>query len=308
MTDLGYLEWFLGLQINQNHETGTITISQSQYIMDLIESLGMSECHPESTPLATNYNRMIDPDGKLYKDCKFVSNLKAPYRTVIGKLMYAMVGTRPDIATAVSIACRFQENPQPIHWMLAERIVRYLKGSSDIGIKYSGDARDLCGFMDADFAACPITYKSISGHAFVLGGGAISWYSKKQATTAQSTAEAEYISANEAAREAVWIRRLLNDLGQRQRGPTQLYEDNQSCIHLVPNPQAGHKRTKHIPVKFHYIRELVKDGVIKIEFKKTREQVADVLTKGLGTSKFCEFREALGVTCLSGSVGNGKPK
>jgi hypothetical protein len=120
----------------------------------MLADFDMTECFNENTPLDDQYHKLIDPDSEAFKNCNFKSNIQASYRTVVGKLMYAMVGTRPDIATAVSVASRSQESPRPIHWKIVDKIVRYLKKTAEFGIKYtSAAAADLQGYMDADFAA-----------------------------------------------------------------------------------------------------------------------------------------------------------
>ena len=156
----------------------------------------------------------------------------------------------------------------------------------------------LYGYSDADYAGCKETRKSTSGHVFRLGGCTVSWRSKKQSIIAQSSTESEYVALCSAAQEAVWLRRLLSGIGFHQDAPTLLYEDNQSAILLSKNPK-DHSRTKHIDVKFHYVRKAIEDKVINVQYCPTAEMLADTLTKGLARPKFEQFRQAMDVQDVS---------
>ena len=219
--------------------------------------------------------------------------------------MYAMVGTRPDLCTAVGILSRYLQAPTNIHWEMALRVLQYLSGTINHGISFqstgniSKDTSPLV-WTDADYAN-DMAAKSISGYGIKLCNGPIIWYSKRQSTTAQSTAEAEYISANMCARTLVWLRQLLSCLGFPPTGPTTIYEDNQSCIAIAKNPQINEK-TAHIQVKYHYIREKMDDDSIKLVYCKTDEQIADMFTKGLSSPLFTKFCKLFGLSDLGGDL------
>ncbi len=207
-------------------------------------------------------------------------------------LMYAATATRPDISFAVGVLSKFNSKPSEAHLTAAKRVIRYLKGTTDIALRYSKTVDgNLTGYSDADWAGDLDDRHSTTGNLFMMAGGAISWASKKQATVALSTAEAEYVALSAATQEIVWLRRLLTDLKVLPDGPTTLMGDNQGAIAIAKNPVA-HARTKHIDIRYHYIREAVQEGMIELCYCPTNEMVADLLTKPLPKGKFVELRKA----------------
>lgn len=184
----------------------------------------------------------------------------------------------------------------------SRRILKYVAGTTDFGIWHSR-CKDttLVGFSDNDWESCVDDRKSLSAYVFSVGGGAVSWSSKKQPIVALSTSEAEYIAASGATCQAIWLRRLLEDMNLKQENPTVIYCDK-SAISLSRNP-VHHSRAKHIELKFHFIREMVEKGVVALEYCSTYDQTADVLTKSLSREKFAYFRSMLGVMQL-GSRGD----
>jgi hypothetical protein len=219
---------------------------------------------------------------------------QVPYRELIGSLMYLMVSTRPDLAHAVGVLSRFASNPGKRHWEAGKRVLRYLQGTKDYKLTFQGDQLDLHGYCDADFARDLDGRVSVSGVLIKAAEGAIAWYSKKQSTIAQYTAEAEYIAANQAGRDVVWVRQLCAEMGQQQQGPTVIYCDSQGALCYIKDPVTTPK-AKHIDVKYHYVRKLVKDGVIIFKNVSTKDQVADGLTKPLPREAFISSRQAMGV-------------
>jgi len=176
------------------------------------------------------------------------------YQSMVGNLLYAAMATRPDIAQAVSVVSKFNANPSVSHLTAVKRVLRYLKGTVNLALKYNQtESRALVGFSDADWAGDQDDRRSTTGNVFLLGGGAVSWLSKKQSTVALSTAVAEYVALSQAAQECVWLRRLLSDLGM-DATPVVILEDNQGAIAIAKNP-VDHSRTKHIDFRYHYIRE-----------------------------------------------------
>jgi hypothetical protein len=177
---------------------------------------------------------------------------------------------------------------------MVDRIYHYLSKSTDLALKY--EAKDeklvLQGYSDSSFANS-IGSRSISGYCFMLSGSLISWYSHTQSVVALSTAEAEYMAITEAAKEAIWLKLLLKELGHEQ-GTISILEDNQATIKISNNPQ-DHKRTKHIQVKFHYIRQQIKTGEFKLVYVKTADQLADVFTKGLSGPRLRASLKQLGM-------------
>jgi hypothetical protein len=288
MTDLGEISWILGIQITRDRDKGTIALSQEKFIEEILDRFKKSQVRPISTPALANEHltKLSTPEI----DAK-------SYQSAVGALMYPMLGTRPDLAYAVGALGRHAANPGPEHQRALDRVFRYLRATSKQKLVYQRGSQDgnvVHGFVDADWASDTSDRKSTSGYVFKLAGGAISWSSKKQTSVAMSSTEAEYIAAAHAAKEAVWLRRLLTELGQPTLHPTLLHIDNQSAIAITRNPEF-HDRTKHIEVRYHFLRHQHTQGEIDLVYKPTGEQVADALTKGLSREKHEKFREEMGV-------------
>ncbi|KAK2981110.1 hypothetical protein RJ640_021164 [Escallonia rubra] len=276
--------YFLGLEVKQGKDG--IFISQKKYATDLLKKFNMLNCKVAATPMNVNEKLKIE-DGTQSTDGRF-------FRSLVGGLIY-LTHTRPDIAFSVGVVSRFMHNPTAHHLGAAKRILRYIAGTRDFGLWYSQVSNfRLVGFSDSDWAGCLDDRRSTSGSIFNLGSGAITWTSKRQATVALSSSEAEYIAATSSACQAVWLRKLLADLLQDQKGATEIFCDNASAIAMTKNP-VYHGRSKHIDIRHHFIRELVANEVISLKFCGTNEQVADILTKSLPREKHVYFRSRLGV-------------
>ena len=211
-----------------------------------------------------------------------------PYRSAVGALIYAVTGTRPDLAHSVGVLSRYLATPGKQHWQCVKRVLKYIKGTTDLGLFFDGSLKDaliLHGFMDADWANDTADRRSTSAYLFKLCGAPVSWKSKRQPTVSLSTTEAEYMAASLATQEAVWLRQLLSDLCVMQIQPTVLYEDNRGCIDLVNNP-VHHQRTKHIDIRHHFVREQQQAGAINLVYCPTKEMQADALTKALPAPAF----------------------
>ena len=287
MTDLGKLKYCLGWEIIMDPESQILGISQTKYIKEVLSRFGMEESKPCKTPAETTLKLKREDESK---------SITCPYKEAIGSLMFASIGTRPDITAAVGIVSRFQVNPQLTHWTAVKRILRYLKGTSEMGITFrkTADKLTLTGYADADWAGDLDDRKSTSGYVFMLGGGPISWKSRKQQSVALSSTEAEYLAMSDATTEAIWLRGLLDELGQTQLEPTVIHEDNQGSIALSKNPEK-HSRMKHIDIRYHFIREKVTSKEIIPSYINTKEQLADILTKPIPKDQFEKLREELGV-------------
>lgn len=179
--------------------------------------------------------------------------------------------------------------------LAAKRILRYVQGTTGFGIHYKrGKDQSLVGFADSDYAGDVDDRKSTSGYVYMLGGGAVSWTSKKQAIVILSTTEAEFVAAAYGACQGVWLRNVLKEIGEDQEASTVLYCDNSSTIKLSKNPVL-HGRSKHIHVRYHFLRDLVNDGTIRIAYCPTQDQLADGMTKALKLETFEKLRERMGV-------------
>jgi hypothetical protein len=245
----------------------------------MLERYNMKDCKPVATP-ATDLRlpRLDKKDG---------SKADNVYMSLVGALMYAAMITRPDIAYAVQALARHLQASGPEHWRAAKHVLRYLKGTRDVGIIYNGRVfKDtiIVGYCDADWANDRDTRRSTTGYVIMVAGATISWASKLQPTVALSTSEAEYMAACAAAQEAIYQRQLLKDLGFDQDEATVIYEDNTGAIGLSENP-ALHSRSKHIDIKYHFVRERVSNGEIKLVHVASEEQLADLLTKPLSKQK-----------------------
>ena len=284
--DLGELNYFLGVKVEQR-ENNSVWIGQPAYTTSLLQTFGMQDCKPVSTPVnvGSKLTKATDDDDSVDQQ---------KYQSAIGSLMYLSVSTRPDISYTVSCLARFSAKPTREHWTALKRLLRYLKGTLKHGILYTKDGSDTCtGYTDADWAGDVDSRRSTSGYIFSLSGGAISWRSQKQKCVALSTTEAEYVAMASAAQESVWLRQLIAELtnSSTTEAPTLLYEDNQSAIAMTKNPQY-HGRAKHIDIRHHFIRQQVAQG---IEYCPTVEMTADILTKGLSQERFCILRHKAGV-------------
>ncbi|KAL3699495.1 hypothetical protein R1sor_017517 [Riccia sorocarpa] len=197
-----------------------------------------------------------DPNTKLQASDNSDDMELVPYQEAVGSIMFAFLGSRPDIAYALSIVAKYCSNPCRAHWEAVKRILRYLKGTSDYRLCFRPDGKTniIHGFCNADYAADPDTRRSRSGYIFILNGSPIAWLSQQQGCVATLTTEAEYVAACTASKQAVWLRRLITGIGFSQPEATELNIDNNGAIRLVKNLEF-HKRTKHIEVQFHYVRE-----------------------------------------------------
>lgn len=228
MTDLGPVAYYLGLEVVRDRSNRTIRLSQKTYLQKILKDLNMMDLRGSQTPMDKDV--VLEPASA---DHIAIDNDKLKYQCAVGFLMYLMLGTRPDIAFAVSQASRFSSNPTTEHWKAVQRIFRYLKKFSNLGLVYRNEG--LIGYADANWAR-DNDRKSTGGYLYKLGGAAISWSSKRQNTIALSSCEAEYMATSEAAKEALWMRRLLDHFDYK--GPRQIiiHADNKSAIALAENP------------------------------------------------------------------------
>ena len=205
--------------------------------------------------------------------------------------MYVMVCTTPDITQAVSVVSRFMAQPGKEHWQAVKRIFRYLKGTTDIGLIYGGDADCLvAGYSDSDYAADVDGRRSMTGYIFTLGNSVVSWKATLQPSVTLSTTEAEYMALTEAAKEGIWLKGLVGDLGLQQDQAI-VYCDSLSAICLAKD-QVHHDRTKHIDVRYHFIRT---EKRIKVKKIGTKDNPADMFTKPVPESKFMHCLDLLNV-------------
>nr|AEJ07943.1 Ji4 putative pol protein [Zea diploperennis] len=283
MSMMGELKYFLGFQVKQLQE-GTF-ISQTKYTQDILTKFGMKDAKPIKTPMGTNGHLDLDTGGK--------SVDQKVYRSMIGSLLY-LCASRPDIMLYVCMCARFQSDPKESHLTAVKRILRYLAYSPKFGLWYPrGSTFDLIGYSDADWAGCKINRKSTSGTCQFLGRSLVSWASKKQNSVALSTAEAEYIAAGHCCAQLLWMRQTLRDYGYKLT-KVPLLCDNESAIKMADNP-VEHSRTKHIAIRYHFLRDHQQKGDIEISYINTKDQLADIFTKPLDEQTFTKLRHELNI-------------
>ena len=298
LTDLGPVHWLLGIKVTRDRETRTISLSQSAYIKAILARFSLTNAKSFPTPMLPGamYSKKDSPTSPTDK----ARMKKVPYREAIGSLMYASVGTRPDITFAVSTLSQFLENPGEMHWEAAKRVFRYLSGTRELALIYGGDQHQLLGYTDAD-GSSQEHRRAISGHAFLIDGGAVSWSSRKQELVTLSTAESEYVAATHASKELIWLRRLIGDLSQPFTVPTTLLCDNQAALRLA-QADNYHARTKHIDIRYHFIRNVVERGEASLAYCPTEDMTADILTKALPRWKVEQHSLGLGLGRPCGGV------
>ena len=285
MTDLGFVQSFLGIKIDYNQKDGQMQLSQSTAIAKLLEKFNMVESRCTNVPMQADL--VLVPTKKRQE-------MNYPYRELIGSIMYIMLATRPDLCFAVSYLSRFQDKFDEQHWNAAKYVLRYLKGTKDLKLQFSRASDEpLLGYVDADHGRDVESRKSTTGFIFQVYGCNVVWCSRKQCAVSLSSTEAEYIASSLATCEAIWIKGVLDDLMIPAVLPIRLYEDNQSCIKLAKNEDS--KRCKHIDVRHHHVRDNIEKGIIKLVYVPTTDQLADMLTKPLPVQSFNKFRKLAGM-------------
>lgn len=295
--DIGTARYCLGIEFTRSKNQ--VTISQSGYIRELLSRFRMEDCNPVSTP--------VESGTKLEKDYEETKHPQGdwPYQELIGALNYLAVATRPDISHIVSCLSQFNTCYSGQHWKAAKRVLRYLKGTIDFGITYTKNTNALEGFVDADWAGCPVDRRSYTGFVFNLSGAAVSWESRKQRTIALSSTEAEYMALSEAAREALYLQGFLSELKLSDSKRIKLMNDNRGAQLLAHN-HTFHARSKHIDIKHHFIREVLLRGQLEIKHIPSEEMPADFLTKGLTKDKHHKCLDLVGIKNLNNATLEGE--
>lgn len=284
MTDLGLMTYFLGMEVTQRKNE--VFICQKKYAREILKKFHMEKCKEVSTPM--------NQKEKLSKDSIAEKVDEGYYRSLIGCLMF-LTTTRPDILFAVSLLSRFMHCATEIHLQAAKRVLRYIKGTINYGVKFGKSADfKLFGFSDSDWAGSIDDRRSTSGYCFSLGSGIFSWCSKKQDIVTQSTAEAEYVAATAAVNQVLWLRKIFVDVHLEQTESTEVFVDSQGAIDISHNP-VFHNKTKHFSIKFHFLREVQQNGDIILVHCRSADNLADLFTKPLPFGTFQLLREKIGV-------------
>jgi hypothetical protein len=282
MDDLGPANSLLGMKITRHDKF--LTLSQGRYVSEILDEYNLSACRTVPTPMIPNTR--LEPASEA--DLAEFSALNISYRRAIGSLNYLSVSTRPDIAFAVSQLSQHLERPGIVHWRAFLHLLRYLSGTKDYSIRVGGGDGVFRIYTDADWANCSETRRSYSGYLVTWGDSILAWKAKKQATVSTSTTEAEYRALYDGVQEAVWLQSLMSSITGRSIYPIGIFTDNLAALALSKNPLAN-QRTKHIDVKYHFIREAVDKKWVTISYVATAVMPADGLTKSLANPKHSAF-------------------
>ena len=295
ISELGEVNHILGMKVTREDEV--VKINQQLYIEDKLKMFDMDQCNDISTPEAsiklsvTSENEMLD------------QKQAALYRGIVGSLLYASISTRPDITHAVNMVSRYMSSPSAQHLVAAKRILRYLQGTKALGLVYrrqrhvsdtsvTGQTLTITGYSDSDWGGDLSDRKSTTGYCVFINGNLISWNTKKQQTVALSTAEAELMAIVEVVKEVKWMYQLLEEMYFKVELPVQIYIDNQSAIKIAQN-DIEHDRTKHIDIKYHFLKKEVEEKRVNLNWVSTEKQLADIFTKALGSQIFCNLRDQM---------------
>lgn len=279
VTDIGPCSHFLGIKIDRRDDG--LFLSQGAYTRRVLDMAKMADCKPTGTPLPLAHPLYREQAASTPSQRQEMSTV--PYRQVLGSLIYLSTRTRPDIATAVSMLGKFQADPVSSDWKALKHLLRYLKGSLDYGIlfPYQSDSHGLEAWSDADWARDESARRSRSGVFVAYSGCPIIWMSKMQTATATSTAEAEFGALSVAVREVVWTRNVLAEIDFPEKAETVIWQDNLGAISWTEKVQ-GLRRVKHVGIRYHFVREAVDSGRIKVLYTPSDSNRADSLTKILG--------------------------
>uniref|UniRef100_A0A251V331 Putative zinc finger, CCHC-type n=1 Tax=Helianthus annuus TaxID=4232 RepID=A0A251V331_HELAN len=294
MKELGEAKKILGMEITRDKGRGILRLTQSSYIRKVLNNFGMMNCKPVSIPFANHFKLSAQNCPKDEEEFKQME--KCPYANAVGSLMYLMVCTRPDIGYGASVVSRYLANPGKLHWEAVKWLMRYLKGSQEVGLTFRSKSEGdnlILGYVDSDFAKDKDRGRSITGYGFKVKGNLVSWKASLQHVVALSSTEAEYIALTEAVKEAIWLKGFVAELGA-VFDETVVVCDNQGAVQLSKN-SVYHERTKHINVRLHFIRDVVNSKEVRIQQIGTDDNAADMFTKPMPGVKFSKCLEMFGV-------------
>jgi hypothetical protein len=273
MKDLGAAKKILGMKITRDRKAGLLFLSQHAYIEKVLQRFNMHDAQSISTPIAPHFKLSAEQCARSDKDIEYMS--KVLYCSVVGSLMYDMVCSRPDLSYAMSIVSRYMSNPGKKHWRAVQWIFRFLRGTTYHCLQFGRTAKGLIGYVDSDYAGDLDRRRSLTGYVFTVGSCAVSWKAVLQPVVALSTTEAEYMAIAEACKELIWLKGLYAELCGVDSCIT-LFSDSQSAIYLTKD-QMFHARTKHIEIKYHYVRDEIEKGKLKVCKISTQNNPADML-------------------------------
>lgn len=290
--DLGPASQILSMQVTKE-DGGSITLDQTSYVDEILHTFKMNDAKPAATPLdpSIKYSYANDQEWeKVKEDSKMI-----PYRQAVGSLLYLACGSRPDLSYPSTYMSQFSERPTAEHWRGIKHILRYLKGTKFRKLRFQKTGKKLQAYSDADWGGDIIDRKSFNGYVILLAGGPVSWSSKKQTSVALSSTEAEYISMCHAAKEILWFKNLLNEICPNLVDtPQKILADNQGAIFISKN-HATSERSKHIDLKYFFLRDLVEKRTLTFEHVSSENNIADVMTKRVSKKVLHEHSHAMTV-------------
>jgi hypothetical protein len=295
LSDMGEVHHVLGMRVVKTVD-GVIYVDQETYIRNKLVEFQMDECRPLVVPEVIE--KRNEEGGELSgEDIN-------KYRKIVGSLIYAATSTRPDISHAVHMLSRHMKEPKECDLVSAKRVLRYLKGAANMSLVYNNDGGGTTkveAYTDSDLGGDKKDSKSTTGYCVYMNGNLVSWCAKKQDTVAVSTTEAEWMAACECMKEVIWLCELLSEIGIQVEKPATMFEDNQSTIKVCEN-DIMHDRSKHVRIKYHRIRQEIKDKTLRLEWVPSGDNVADIFTKSTGSIIFNKLRERL----LKSNGSNGR--
>ena len=283
MKDLGKISFFLGIEFNPRD--GGLYMSQTMYLKNVLQRFGMDSCKPRGTPCEMK----LDSHSESTEGVDITK-----YREMVGSLVYAMVCTRPDLSFVVTKLSQHLASPTQGDLVTLKHVFQYIQGTVNQGLLFTKQNTELSAYCDADWGSTCEDRRSITGYCFSLSpnGPLISWKSKKQKSVALSTCEAEYVAISVAAQEAAYLSQLYEDMTGIDIKPVVIRNDNQGALSIIKNP-SNHHKTKHIDIRYHYVRENNENGNIAVEYVSSGENIADIFTKACAKQKLLSFRPYL---------------
>jgi hypothetical protein len=292
-SDSGAVGYFLGFNVHRDRPNRKLYISQEHYLQALLERFGMETSNPARNPLPSGFKALPATDEEAE------AARHHAYPQLVGSILYASTVSRPDLSHAAGVLSRFVSKWNETHWAAAKHLLRYIRGTTELCLTFDGEAgkRIVLGYADADWGGDLDTRRSTTGYLFKTFGGVVAWKSRRQATVALSTTEAEYMASADATRQAIWLRQLLDDLqmGLKDGEAVSILNDNAGAIALSKNP-VHHNRSKHIALRHHFLREQVTEGMVDLAHIPSVDNLADLLTKPLPRDTFDRLRGRIGLS------------